>query len=186
MPKRFKHLQVAALVITSLIYLGIKNYPFSKDLAETHPAGLYYVIRVVDGDTIELSNHEKVRLIGVDTPEKHYSDKLLRDSKKSGKDIKSIQALGSKASDFTKRICLNKKVRLEYDVERRDRYKRTLAYVYLQDGTFLNAKIIEEGYGQIMTVPPNVKYAGYFRKLEKTARLGKRGLWGFGISNQVR
>ncbi len=177
MPKRFKYLQVTALVITSIIYLGVKNYPFGKDAPEALRAGLYYVTRVVDGDTIELSNHEKVRLIGVDTPEKYYGDKLLRDSKKSGKEIKSIQALGAKASDFTKGLCLKKKVRLEYDVERRDRYNRTLAYVYLEDGTFVNAKIVGEGYGQIMTIPPNVRYADYFRKLEKGARDSKKGLW---------
>lgn len=177
MSKRFKYLQVSALVITSLIYLGIKNYPFVKNVPEALQTGGYHVARVVDGDTLELSTGEKVRLIGVDTPEARYNDKLSRDSKKSGKDSRAIIALGIKASKFTKDLCLNKKVRLDYDVEKHDRYDRILAYVYLEDGTFINARIIEEGYGRIMTIPPNVRYAGHFRKLEREARLGKKGLW---------
>ncbi|MFH1190049.1 MAG: thermonuclease family protein [Candidatus Omnitrophota bacterium] len=180
-PKELKYLQVAALIIASIIYLGIRNFPAvdkpAQISANESRAGLRYVTRVVDGDTIQLSGGEKVRLIGVDTPEKYYGNKLLRDSKRSGKDIKTIQALGTKASDWTKGLCLNKRVRLEYDVERHDRYGRTLAYVYLEDGTFVNARIMSEGYGQIMTIPPNVKYASYFRKLERAARAGKRGLW---------
>jgi micrococcal nuclease len=177
-PKELKYIQVAALVITAVIYMGIRNFPFAGSLrAAPAKAGLDYVARVVDGDTLKLSAAGKVRLIGVDTPELHYSDKLLRDSRKSGKDINTIQALGAQASEFTKKLCLNKRVRLEYDVVRRDRYGRLLAYVYLEDGTFVNAKIIEEGYGQVMTIPPNVRHAEYFRKLETSAREGNRGLW---------
>ena len=114
----------------------------------------------------------------MDTPEIHFNDKLLRDAKRNGKDISSIQELGRKAASFTKALCLNKKVRLEFDVEKHDRYKRLLAYVYLLDrGTFVNAEILKEGYGQVMTIPPNVKYAEYFLKLQKEAREKKRGFW---------
>ena len=175
--KQFKYIQVAALVITAIIYLGIKNFPFTRPAVVTEKKEFYYVARVVDGDTIKLSNNERIRLIGVDTPELHYSDKLLRDSKRSGKDIKTIQSLGAKASKFTKDLCLNKKVRLEYDVEKHDRYGRLLAYVYLEDGTFINAKIVEEGFAQVMTVVPNVKHADLFLKLQKEAREANRGLW---------
>jgi len=179
LPKELKYLQMAGLIIASVIYLAVKglNFSGSSDTITAKDGEMYFVTRVVDGDTIVISGNEKVRLIGVDTPEKFYSDKLRRDSERSGKDIKAIQALGSRASDFTKRLCLNKRVRLEYDVEKRDRYRRLLAYVYLEDGTFVNAKIIEEGYGQILTVPPNVRHSGYFRKLENDARDAKRGLW---------
>jgi micrococcal nuclease len=178
-PKELKYIQIIALVITAAIFswLSIKNFPSAGGSAVPAKGDLDYVARVVDGDTLKLSTAGKVRLIGVDTPELHYSDKLLRDSRKSGKDIKAIQALGANAFEFTKKLCLNKRVRLEYDVVKRDRYGRTLAYVYLEDGTFVNAKIIEDGYGQIMTIPPNVRHAEYFRKLESEAREGKRGLW---------
>ncbi len=176
MRREIRYIQAIALVIASLVYLGLRSLPLA------HPAAakgeLFYVSRVVDGDTLKLSNGERVRLIGVDTPELHYSEKLLRDAKRSGKDIRAIQALGRMASDFTKALCQGKKVRLEFDVERRDRYGRILAYVYLEDGQFVNARILEEGFGQIMTIPPNVKYAGLFLKLESSARDNRRGLWG--------
>lgn len=116
-------------------------------------------------------------MIGVDTPEVHYGSKLLRDARSSRKGAGIIQALGRRAAAFAKNLCLNKKVRLEFDIEKRDKYNRLLAYVYLEDGTFLNAEIIREGYGQVMTVSPNVKYADYFLKLQKEARENKKGLW---------
>lgn len=135
------------------------------------------VARVVDGDTLLLENNERVRLIGIDTPEMHESNKLNRDALRSGQSAESIQQLGRKSYEFTKKIVEGKRVRLEFDVERYDKYKRTLAYVYLEDGTFVNAKIIEEGYASVMTFPPNVKYADLFLKLYRQARQDQRGLW---------
>ncbi|MDD5681574.1 MAG: thermonuclease family protein [Candidatus Omnitrophica bacterium] len=174
--KDIKNLQIAALVIASLVYLGYKSLPFTKYLEAKEE--FCYVERVVDGDTLKLSDGRKVRLIGVDTPELHYSGKLLRDARKSNKDIKTIQAMGKRASDFTKSLCSGKKVRLETDAEKYDKYGRVLAYIYLEDGTFVNAKILEEGYGQVMTIPPNVKNSEYFLRLQKEARGKGRGLWG--------
>jgi micrococcal nuclease len=68
-------------------------------------------------------------------------------------------------------------VRLEYDVSRYDQYGRTLAYVYLKDGTFVNADLVKKGYATVMTIPPNVKYADTFLKLSKKARNQGKGLW---------
>jgi micrococcal nuclease len=71
-----------------------------------------------------------------------------------------------------------KRVSLEFDVERYDKYDRLLAYVYIKDsGVFLNAEIVKEGYASLMTYPPNVKYADLFRKLYQEARENRRGLW---------
>ncbi len=70
-----------------------------------------------------------------------------------------------------------KTVRLEFDVEQRDRYGRLLAYVYLEDGTFVNAWLVENGYAMVITVPPNVKYQELFLKLQREARETRRGLW---------
>ncbi len=67
---------------------------------------------------------------------------------------------------------------LEFDVERRDHYGWLLAYVYLENGTFVNAWLVENGYAQVMTVPPNVKYQEMFLKLQREAREARRGLWG--------
>lgn len=135
------------------------------------------VTRAVDGDTLLLENGQRVRLIGVDTPELHESSKLHKDSKRLKMSVKSIQKLGEKSYEFTKKLVEGKKVRLEFDVEKYDKYGRLLAYVYLQDGTFVNAEIVKQGYANLMTIPPNVKYADSFVKLFKEAREGKKGLW---------
>jgi len=119
--------------------------------------------RVIDGDTIVLDSNEKVRLIGVDTPE-------TKDPRKP------VQYFGKEASEFTKRMVEGKKVRLEYDWQKIDKYGRTLAYIYLEDGTFLNAEIIKQGYGHAYTRFP-FKYLEEFRRYEREARENQRGLW---------
>jgi micrococcal nuclease len=136
-----------------------------------------YVTRVIDGDTLKLENGERVRLIGIDTPELHESDKLYRDSQRTHQDIQTIKALGKRAYEFTRNLVEGKRVSLEFDVERQDKYGRLLAYVYLKDGTFVNAEIVKQGYASLMTYPPNVKYADLFLKLYREARENRRGLW---------
>ena len=90
--------------------------------------------------------------------------------------------MGKKASAFTKSLVDKKEIRLEYDqanahIGHRDRYGRILAYVYLKDGTFLNAEIIKQGYGFAYTRFP-FKYLEEFRRYEREARQNGRGLWG--------
>lgn len=150
------------------------HIPFGKTYDYTN----VYVKRVVDGDTIQLETGERVRLIGIDTPEMHESNKLYRDSQRSGQDIQTIQELGRRAYEFTKKLVEGKRVSLEFDVEKYDKYNRLLAYIYLkQDGTFVNAEIIKQGYASLMSISPNVKYADLFLKLYQEARKNKRGLW---------
>lgn len=121
------------------------------------------VRRVIDGDTLLLVNGERVRLIGVDTPETEHPHK-------------PVELFGKEAHLFTKKMVEGKGVRLEYDWERRDKYGRLLAYVYLMDGTFLNAEIIKQGYGFAYTKYP-FKYLDEFRGYEREAREKRRGLW---------
>lgn len=173
---------LGVLVLSGRLFSGdLESHFHSK---EEVPVGRNYdysnilVTRAVDGDTLVLENNKRVRLIGIDTPEMHDSNKLNRDAQRSGQDIAAIKQLGRRSYEFTKNLVEGKRVRLEYDVERLDRYKRILAYVYLLDGTFLNAKIVEEGYASLMTYPPNVRYADLFLKLYKEARRNQRGLWG--------
>ncbi len=135
------------------------------------------VKRVVDGDTIQLENGERLRLIGIDTPEMHESNKLYRDSRKSNQDIETIKKLGRMSYEFTKRLIEGRRVRLEFDVEKHDKYGRLLAYVYLKDGLFVNAEIVKQGFASLMTIPPNVKYADLFKALYQQARENNRGLW---------
>ncbi len=135
------------------------------------------VSQAIDGDTLQLSSGEKVRLIGIDTPEASNNPKTRRDSERTGQELRKIMALGRQASTYTRKLVQGKPVRLELDVQHRDRYGRLLAYVYLRDGTFVNAEIVRAGYAQVMTIPPNVKYQELFLKLQNEARENKRELW---------
>ena len=135
------------------------------------------ITKVIDGDTVELADGERVRLIGIDTPETWHSPKLRRDAKKRKKDIRTIARMGELASQFAKGLAEKKRVRLEFDVEKRDRYGRLLAYVYLPDGRMLNAELLREGFAQVYTFPPNVKYTDKFLELQRRARESSRGFW---------
>jgi len=133
---------------------------------KSEPQGFSAVVeRAVDGDTVVLAGGERVRYIGVDTPELHHPRK-------------PVQAYAREAMEFNRRLVEGKRVRLEFDADRRDKYRRLLAYVFLEDGTFVNAELVKQGYAQLLTIPPNVKYSDLFLKLQREAREAKRGLWG--------
>ncbi len=130
------------------------------------------VIRVVDGDTFHCrlpnDQDEKVRLVCIDIPEIERNPKAERDSKRSGQDINTIISLGKKAANFTKSYLKpGTTVKLELVTQPRDKYDRLLSYIYLSDGTMLNALLVQEGYAQVMTIPPNIKYQDLFLKLER-------------------
>jgi micrococcal nuclease len=149
------------------------TFPFGRTISYND----ILVTRVIDGDTILIETGEKVRLIGIDTPEMHESSKLYRDSQRTGRDIRTIRAMGRRAFMFTENLVNGKRVRLEFDVEKYDKYGRLLAYVFLKDGTFVNAEIVKQGYASLMTIPPNVKYADLFLRLYQNARESRLGLW---------
>ena len=127
------------------------------------------IYRVIDGDTFWLKDKngyiEKVRLIWIDAPESRRSKH------------KDIQRFGKESKDFLVKFLKNKKVALEYDVQKADQYGRTLAYVYLEDGTFLNNYLIRNGYAKVVTFPPNVKYHKRLLESERYARKNKLGMW---------
>lgn len=127
------------------------------------------VTKVVDGDTFWVDNGtetgEKIRLIGIDAPE----------SRKTGK--KETGLFGKESKEFLIKLIGEKKVRLVYDIGRKDRYGRTLAYVYLENGVFVNEELLRRGYAFVMTIAPNVKFADLFVKVQEEARENKRGLW---------
>ena len=138
------------------------------------------VTYVADGDTVKLEDGSWVRFIGIDAPEYHESAKLLRDARRAKKDIADIKKLGARSYAFAKKILANKRVRLEFDVEKRDKYDRMLAYVFLKDGTFVNALIVKEGYARTMNIAPNVKYEDLLFELQLEAKSNGKGLWGAG------
>jgi micrococcal nuclease len=122
------------------------------------------ITKITDGDTIRIGE-ERIRLIGVDTPE----------TRKPGT---PVQCFGKKATAFATKAVLGRQVTLELDAEERDRYGRLLAYVRRSnDGYFLNAELVRQGYAQVLTIPPNIKYADRFLALQRRARAESRGLW---------
>jgi micrococcal nuclease len=144
------------------------------------------VVKVVDGDTLDVTLNgqtERVRLIGVDTPEVYETEKLRRDVARTGQDKKTIQALGKRASAFTKTLVpLGTQVHLEYDQQRRDRDNRLLVFMWISDGRMLNETIICEGYANALTrYPFRSDYMERFRTCERQAREQSKGLWGDGL-----
>lgn len=152
---------VVAVVLAALGDVDVRRTPVAGgDAIDTGR-----VERVVDGDTILLQGGERVRLIGVDTPE----------TKKPGT---PVQCFGKKASAFTTGLLDRRKVRLEQDAEARDRYGRLLAYVTrASDGLDVNAELVRRGYARTLTIPPNVRHADEYARLARTARERGRGLW---------
>src|SRR3954452_13513997 len=160
-------------LILGLIVLAVVAYTATagsspEDPAEGSSSSAGRVTRVVDGDTIHVAvggREEKVRYVGVDTPE-------------SVKPGTPVQCYAKRASAFNERLVAGERVRLVLDAEHRARYGRLLAYVYrARDGLFVNAALVRGAYAVPLTIAPNVAHAGEFRRIATTARRHGRGLW---------
>jgi len=139
-----------------------------EEIEEVQEEETFKVTHVRDGDTFEIDyygKNEAVRLIGIDTPESVHADESRNTEE------------GKIASDFTKELLKDAYVALEFDVEERDQYGRLLAYAYI-DGEMVNKILLEKGYAQVATYPPNVKYVDVFTDLQRVARDNGVGLWG--------
>ncbi|MPM62259.1 hypothetical protein SDC9_109125 [bioreactor metagenome] len=148
------------------------NAPVSQNVPvpQATPAqATYKIVRIVDRDTLVINYNgveEKVRLIGVDTPESVHPDATKNNE------------FGKIASDFSKNYLDGKEVTLELDAQERDQYGRILAYVYI-NGVMYNKTLLQEGMAKVATYPPNVKYVDDFKALEKSARENNKGLWAY-------
>jgi micrococcal nuclease len=153
-----------------ILTLSVIPINAQKQLKQNEDFRYYAVTKVVDGDTFWVDDGSvkglKIRFIGIDAPE----------SRNTGNKVKAYY--GEECKTYLTNLIGGKKVRFEYDVGRLDRYGRTLAYVYLEDGTFVNAQLVINGYATVMTIAPNVKYAKVFTELAREAREKKKGLWG--------
>jgi micrococcal nuclease len=132
--------------------------------ATSEPFESFKVTRVVDGDTIEIEGGEKVRYIGIDTPE-------------TVDPRKPVQCFGIEASKKNKELVEGKIVRLEKDITDRDKYSRLLRYVWVDD-LFVNLELIKQGFASSYAYPPDIKYQKEFLEAEREAREAERGLWG--------
>lgn len=151
---------ISILIGTLFIYsenvVNVENQESEKNL--------YKVIKVIDGDTIELEGGEKLRYIGIDTPETKHP-------------TKGTECFGIEAFSKNKDLVLNKKVEIVKDVSDRDRFGRLLRYVYLEDGTFVNNLLLEEGFARVATFPPDVSQRDLFLESEQKAKVMQKGLW---------
>lgn len=159
---------IVALIV-SLFGIGYHNTDSIGAFLERTQPGTYRVTEVTDGDTIIVDmdgRSEKVRFIGVDTPELHHPKR-------------PVQCFADAAREFTAGLIADQPVRLQADPEddNRDLYQRLLRYVYLPDGTLVNTELIRQGYGFAYTYFPFTKLEEA-RALEREAREAKRGLWG--------
>ena len=166
-----QHFTWISLLIAIFVFVG-QHYGWFNSInqaAETSQPGLYSIAHFVDGDTIAVDMNgksETIRFIGVDTPETH-------------KPNTPVQCYGPAAAAFTKNTIGSQKVRLGLDPKssNRDRYNRLLRYVYLPDGTLLNQKLIEQGFGFYYPYFPFTK-SDIFLAAEQQAMAAHRGVWG--------
>jgi micrococcal nuclease len=157
-----------AVLLAPALAVPIVPAPPPADAQRPAPARvlLAEVVRVVDGDTIQVrlaDRLEKVRYIGVNTPELH--------GRAGHPEPGAVEATA-----LNRALVEGRRVRLELDVRERDRYGRLLAYVWVGD-VLVNAELVRRGYAQVMTIPPNVRYQGLFLRLQRDAREAGRGLW---------
>lgn len=145
----------------SALLLWKADSPQQKSISRE---GMFLVKRVIDGDTIELDNGEKVRYIGINTPESVDPRRM-------------VQCFGKEAGAYNKTLVEGRKVRLVRDISDRDKYGRLLRFVYLEDGTFVNEVLVREGYAVASTYPPDIAQQAVFSEAESQARNEKRGLW---------
>jgi micrococcal nuclease len=154
----FSHLVLAALLAP--LFVACAENESAEPRAVS--GGYARVTKVTDGDTIRLGDLGSVRLIGIDTPEVYGG----------------VECFGREASTFARRLLpLGTRVRYRVGVEERDRYGRLLAYVWLPDGRMFNRVMVEQGYAQPLTIPPNVQFADVFRAAARAARRARLGLW---------
>ncbi|WP_051223541.1 thermonuclease family protein [Conexibacter woesei] len=153
--------RVLALILVALAFAAVAGCGSSPSAT----GDTAQVRRVVDGDTILLTSGERVRLIGIDTPE-------------SVKPGTPVQCFAKRASAFTHTLLDGARVRLVYGAERRDRYGRLLAYVYrARDRLFVNAELVRQGYARTLEIAPNTGHARQFAALASAARRAGKGLW---------
>ena len=180
--------KTAFLILIFLIFLSLvnqflnqpnqKNSPYSKNLPQpkttipikTASTEAFFVTKVIDGDTIVLENGQKVRYIGIDTPELHHPKK-------------EMECFSQQAYEKNKELVLGKKVFLQKDISEKDKYNRLLRYVFLDEkmstaeASFVNLYLVKNGFAYAATFPPDVKYANVFLTAQNEARQKNLGLW---------
>jgi micrococcal nuclease len=172
------------ILVTLLVTISVTISSASAEFIPLLPTKKPIVAYVIDGDTIAIRidrGMEKVRLIGIDTPESRENERAALQAERSHRDIKTIMEFGRRAKDALKGLLpKGTEIRVEYDVQKRDKYGRLLGYIYTQDNAMVNEEMVVRGYAQLLTIPPNVRYADRLRKALTKSQREKRGLWASG------
>ena len=140
------------LILLQGLFLSLTSFAYHR------------VVFVYDGDTVLLKNGTKVRYLGIDTPE------IDHEGNKS-------EFMAHKAKDFSQKLVKGALVRLEYDLERKDGYKRVLAYVFLQNGDMVNALLVRKGLAHVMPIKHNLKYRDLLLECQRKAIKERVGIW---------
>jgi len=169
-PKLYSATLLCLALLLASVLSACKSTPIqppstNENLPQNQPVEAK-VVRVVDGDTIEVDiggSLYKVRYIGMDTPETVHP-------------TKPVEYFGKEASEKNRELVEGKTVLLEKDISEVDKYGRLLRYVWVDD-VMINAELVRLGYAQVATYPPDVKYQEYFLQLQKEAEEASLGLW---------
>ena len=165
--------RVSCASTASVVSVDKKTVEYGKNGLKNETDEIVKVARVIDGDTIEIEGGERVRYIGIDTPE-------------TVDPRKTVQCFGVEASKKNKELVEGKMVRLEKDITDRDKYNRLLRYVWLGD-TLVNLALVQGGFAHSYSYPPDIKYQDKFVVAEKQAREAKLGLWsGCGLESSAK
>lgn len=165
-----RRLGLIFIIIIGFIFTRLVNTPTVPEPSNLEVTGeLYVVTQIIDGDTITVNkngNEERVRLLGIDTPEVDVSRG-------------PIECFGKEASDKTASLLTGQSVSLETDPTQaqRDTYGRLLAYVYTADGVLINKLLVEGGFAREYTYNIPYTYQADFKAAEKSARVAERGIW---------
>jgi endonuclease YncB( thermonuclease family) len=149
--------------LVALIWLG---GVFLLDNPSVYGTEWAQVRWINDGDTVILTDDRRVRYIGIDTPEIEHVDKG-----------QAAEPYADEALNHNKKLVFRKQVRLEFDKEKHDHYGRLLAYVYLADGTLVNAAMLQEGYAHVLPKSPNNRHQTILLKAQREAMAAGKGMW---------
>ena len=156
------------LIIIATFFFWLYSQQPSNTNTQESAKKVIKVTRVIDGDTVELNTGERLRYIGMDTPEFDYKNK-------------QHDCFAWEAKQANVKLVLNKKVRLEKDVSDKDKYERLLRYVYVKNKNnkeiMINEYLVRQGFAMLATYPPDVKYVELFKEAQKQAREKNKGFW---------
>ncbi|OIO71062.1 MAG: nuclease [Zetaproteobacteria bacterium CG1_02_55_237] len=161
---RFKKPSQAALVLLALLCLTFGTAAHSGTLTVLSQSRWVDVANILDGDTFKTTRGERVRLLGINTPEVAH-------------EASPAQTMGNAASKALADLIAGQTVRLDFDTQRKDDYGRTLAQVYLRNGTWVNGEMVRSGMAHVYTFTPNLHWAEQLIQLEASARQEKLGIW---------